>query len=116
MRSYQHADVPVSMHRCAFGDDERGYCSERATEHIWCMPVGRDDAHTMACDAHREHVDHPVRDRHPLGGACGLPGALWFDSHPNGGPGWCELDGFDWLMAADAEASPASGEHHATVR
>lgn len=104
-RSYAQADSVVTTQRCAFGDDSRGYCGARAVEHVWVEVHGSAvGAVTMACAEHSDLVDHPVRDRHPVCGPCGLPGAVWVYSNPTGGHGWCELDGFDWLAAVEPAA------------
>lgn len=103
---YAHSGDVVSVQRCAFGDDVRGYCGARAVEHLWVevdsIPEG---AQSMACAEHQGRVDWPVRDRHPVDGPCGLPGATWRHSHPSGGPGWCELEGIDWLAAAEVASA-----------
>lgn len=103
MPLYDRAGDVVTVQRCAFGDDDRGYCGNPAVEHLWVeVPEIPEGAMSMACGQHQHDVHWTVRDRHPVDGPCGLPGTTWRYSHPTGGPGWCEFDGVDWLAAADA--------------
>lgn len=99
---HQHAGDYVDVQRCAFGDDDRGYCGERAVEHIYVSKLS--GFGTMACEKHKGWFDtHHAHDRHPVVGPCGLPGTIWVYSDADS-PGWCEFEGFDGLETAIAEA------------
>lgn len=87
---YRFAWDEVITQRCAFGDDARGYCGERAEIHV----LVKGDEHTMACTIHKAWFDtHSFEDQHPVVGACALPNTDWVYSNDDG-HGWCEVVGF----------------------
>lgn len=98
---YRDAWQQVSVQRCGFGDDQRGYCGVPAVEHVWVHA----DEHTMTCGEHAAwFAAHPPKDHHPVVGTCGLPNTRWLMSSPAGGPGWCDGEDVDWLAALESEA------------
>lgn len=94
-------DRQIATQRCAFTDDN-GYCANPATEHLATIGLNHPgEGHTMTCGEHCGWFDsrrHLVRDHHPVGGACGMPGTSWVDS-AEGFIGWCWIDSDDWTAS-----------------
>jgi hypothetical protein len=100
-KPYKLASEHVHVQRCAFGDDQHGYCGEPAVEHIL---VNDADDQSTACDTHRTWFEtNPCKDRHPITGPCALPGTRWIYTTEDS-PGWCEFEGISGLETALAEA------------
>jgi hypothetical protein len=84
-------DALAGERRCTYGVNPV-LCGEPAVLHVladeWCV---------YACLRHVDWwVTHDHIDRHPIGGACGIPGTWWLYS-TDAGPGRCEVEGLEHL-------------------
>lgn len=63
------------------------HCGAPAVVHI----LQTDDRGTFGCAAHtRWWIDHPLKDFHPVGSECGMPGMQWMFG-PKPGTGYCRV-------------------------
>ena len=93
-------NIVAGAQRCLFGTARR-HCGTPAVIHTRINERNS----TMSCAGHVYWwTTHPHLDRHPIGGACGLPNALWCSS-PDGGS-HCEIEG---LTEADLAVSAVAG-------
>lgn len=87
------------------GHDERSTCSVPATWHGWVgvPPDTRLDGAVFACEEHFKVLAGRLWDYHQTGGACGVPGAKWYNGAEMG-QGCCRHDlDFDTLDVAMLE-------------
>lgn len=87
------------------GYDDEAVCSKRAEWHGWAgtPPDTKLDGAVFACEEHFQILTGKLWDFHDVGGACGIPGAIWF-SGTQQGQGCCKHDlDFESLTAAHVE-------------
>ena len=89
------APRPETTLTCGYdaGHDDRPTCGHQATWHGWTgtPPDTRGDASVWACEEHFDVLGGKLWDYHEVGGACGMPGARWFNGAEQG-QGYCRHD------------------------
>lgn len=99
------AQAVAGAQRCLYGDAD-AHCGEAAVVHVL---VDDDGTPTMSCARHIDYWNsHPFVDRHPISGACGLPGMTWLWSWAEP-PGRCAVEGLDEEIACVDQAIARRG-------
>lgn len=93
-------DQLAGERRCTFGTNPV-MCGEPAVLHLLVDDDVTEPGYQYTVYACLKHVDwwttHEHRDRHRVGGACGLPDTFWLYSADDG-PGHCGIDGIGDLV------------------